>query len=401
MYSFRSFTLIELLIVIAIIAVLSVVVILALNPAELLKQARDSTRLSDINAINKALSLYQVDNPSASFGSASTTYISYPEPVSATSTCTGTGTGLSTSTLPSGWNYQCTASSSYQKANGTGWIPVNLASITGGSPLPNLPKDLVNTTSSGEYYTYTSVGGQWELTTSVESARFGLGGGGDKTGKDGGDDGYLYEVGSNLKLTPYLIHNTSTLIALNPAVVKILVAEYMDCGQGVLSQFTSLGFTNVTIATSVASVSDVAAYSPDIVVGSNGCWSIAKTTLFNGLYNNGYHIYTEGNDTSANVILPIVSAISVAPGTPSGTITPFASHPINQNWTTTPNSGTDGRYGITATLPNGIVLGKDGSLGYFEALYLEEAGKGRWFHYQPVFAPDNVLARNALFYLAR
>ena len=39
-----GFTLIELLVVIAIIAILAVVVILTLNPAQLLAQARDSTR---------------------------------------------------------------------------------------------------------------------------------------------------------------------------------------------------------------------------------------------------------------------------------------------------------------------------------------------------------------------
>ncbi|KKW47096.1 MAG: hypothetical protein UY99_C0042G0007, partial [Parcubacteria group bacterium GW2011_GWA1_59_11] len=41
-----SFTLIELLVVIAIVAILSAVVIITLNPAELLKQSRDSNRLS-------------------------------------------------------------------------------------------------------------------------------------------------------------------------------------------------------------------------------------------------------------------------------------------------------------------------------------------------------------------
>ena len=44
----ESFTLIELLVVLALVAILSVVVILTLNPAELIKQARDSNRLSDL-----------------------------------------------------------------------------------------------------------------------------------------------------------------------------------------------------------------------------------------------------------------------------------------------------------------------------------------------------------------
>ena len=57
----KGFTLIELLIVIAIIAILAVVVVLTLNPAELLRQARDSNRISDFATIKSALSLYAED----------------------------------------------------------------------------------------------------------------------------------------------------------------------------------------------------------------------------------------------------------------------------------------------------------------------------------------------------
>src|SRR3989344_8684487 len=57
----KGFTLIELLIVIAILAVLSTAVVLVLNPAELLKQGRDSTRISDLASINSAIALYLTD----------------------------------------------------------------------------------------------------------------------------------------------------------------------------------------------------------------------------------------------------------------------------------------------------------------------------------------------------
>src|ERR1700677_2137794 len=84
----KGFTLIELLVVIAIIAILSVVVILTLNPAELLRQNRDSSRLSDMTTLNDAVSLYSQDQSSASnfsLGSSSVVYVSIPDPT-ATST---------------------------------------------------------------------------------------------------------------------------------------------------------------------------------------------------------------------------------------------------------------------------------------------------------------------------
>src|SRR5271154_2180592 len=62
----KGFTLIELLVVIAIIAVLAVVVILSLNPAELLRQARDSNRVSDMATFKSAIALYLADVASPS-----------------------------------------------------------------------------------------------------------------------------------------------------------------------------------------------------------------------------------------------------------------------------------------------------------------------------------------------
>ncbi|MFA7202011.1 MAG: type II secretion system protein, partial [Candidatus Paceibacterota bacterium] len=48
-----SFTLIELLIVIGILAILTAAVVIVLNPTELLKQGRDSTRMTDLASLSK------------------------------------------------------------------------------------------------------------------------------------------------------------------------------------------------------------------------------------------------------------------------------------------------------------------------------------------------------------
>ena len=161
-----SFTLIELLIVIAIVAVLSTVAILVLNPAELLKQARDGNRLSDLNTINKALQLYDWDI-GGSLGTASTTYISIPDPAATSSQGTYC-TGMGLPALPSGWSYRCAHPNNYRKVDGSGWLPLPFTNLTTKSPLASLPVDPINTTSSNNYYTYT-VGGSWALSTLLES----------------------------------------------------------------------------------------------------------------------------------------------------------------------------------------------------------------------------------------
>jgi prepilin-type N-terminal cleavage/methylation domain-containing protein len=64
----HAFTLIELLVVIAIIAILAAIVMLAINPAEMMKKGRDSTRLSDMETVRKAIDLAVAEGASLSAG---------------------------------------------------------------------------------------------------------------------------------------------------------------------------------------------------------------------------------------------------------------------------------------------------------------------------------------------
>ncbi len=58
----KGFTLIELLIVIAIIAILAAVAFVALDPLTRFRDARDSSRWSDVTALLSAIKIDQVDN---------------------------------------------------------------------------------------------------------------------------------------------------------------------------------------------------------------------------------------------------------------------------------------------------------------------------------------------------
>ena len=199
----RGFTLLELLIVIAIIAILSVILVLVLNPAETLRKSRDAQRISDLSTVKTALSLYLTATGTPYLGSNSSN-------ASCTNGTTGTlyvdVTGVS-GAFPAGFN--AWSGTTTAGVNGTGWIPVNLAALSGGSPLSNFPLDPSNTaanlaalTNSDLIYRYACKQSPltFELDATLESDAY-------KTDdpkmiKDGGNNPNLYEVGTDLAILP-------------------------------------------------------------------------------------------------------------------------------------------------------------------------------------------------------
>jgi len=190
--SSNSFTLIELLIVIGILAILTAAVVVVLNPAELLKQSRDSKRMQDLSSIDSTIQTLQALVPDIDLGTASTVYVSIAD---TSSTCSNLGLP----TLPSGWAYNCVTETNLHKTDGNGWIPINFQdSLSGGAiQLSSLPIDPTNTTSTGLYYTYTP-GGSYELTAQIESDKYA-----NNSAKDGGVDPAQYEKGTDLTLSPF------------------------------------------------------------------------------------------------------------------------------------------------------------------------------------------------------
>ena len=193
----KGFTLLELLIVIAILAILASVTFVALNPAELLKKSRDTQRLADLASVKTAINYYIANTSSPTLGTA----------LDGTGTgCVDNGTDYTFSHITAAYYTGTTsaytdASRTSQTIGTTGWVPVRLDHLTGGSPLSKWPVDPNVTTATanpGRYYAYlcnhTNV--TFTLYTNMESSSYTYGGSGDVESRDGGSIAGLYEVGS-------------------------------------------------------------------------------------------------------------------------------------------------------------------------------------------------------------
>lgn len=187
----KGFTLIELLVVIGILAILATATAVILNPAELLRQSRDSTRIADMASLANAIDLYLTDVTNPSIGSAS--FCTKGAVTKGTAACTER-TGRTVD------------------GTGTPWVTINFTSISAGTPIARLPMDPNNGNTACDtatpgvpipkdncFYQYIpdSTNNRYELNTSMESVKFRSGGTGDVEGTDGGTSTTAYEVGND------------------------------------------------------------------------------------------------------------------------------------------------------------------------------------------------------------
>src|SRR3989337_1130957 len=152
-----GFTLLELLIVITILAILAVIIIFVLNPAETLRKSRDVQRMSDLATLKNSIALYMTTVSSATLGSTDDTgtnprtnfsntacqdtavgtfavgsdriYYSYPD-----TTVITDDTLDDTTFTPAGFGATQASNAYNSLTDGTGWIPVKLSNIVGGTP---------------------------------------------------------------------------------------------------------------------------------------------------------------------------------------------------------------------------------------------------------------------------
>ena len=182
----KGFTLLELLIVIGILAILSTTMIIVINPAEMLKKARDSQRMSDLNTLKTAIAYYLTN--------ASTIYMGP----------TQTGSAVATTTCGS-WSTATSTFSNAYAVDGNGWVPINFAGLSGGSPIGSLPRDPNQSAYNANpslYYVFlasTTTTNGFELVANLESTYYTSTD--NKESTDGGKITTLYEVGTSFDLT--------------------------------------------------------------------------------------------------------------------------------------------------------------------------------------------------------
>ena len=201
----KGFTLLELLIVIAILSILAMSLILVLNPAETLKKSRDTQRMTDLSTLKTAIGLYLANVTSPFLTQADN------------ARCVG-GTGAATvfysgsvtdNTIAAGFVAEST-NAGVGSVDGNGWLPINLGAISSGAPISNFPLDPVNSAANGAStavtitdealvyrYSCNATGFTYEVDANLESTELSV-----KEGSDGGNNDFLYEIGTKLDILP-------------------------------------------------------------------------------------------------------------------------------------------------------------------------------------------------------
>ncbi|GIW67303.1 MAG: hypothetical protein KatS3mg096_171 [Candidatus Parcubacteria bacterium] len=181
-----SFTLVELLVVLALIAILATVLIVVIKPTDIFKKGRDTKRVSDLSNIEKLLdSIYATDYTFSElqYASSNVVYISLPD---SNPNCSSWLSQLPS--LPSGFSYRCSATP--ENTDGTGWIPIPFSNYS----ILNIPRLFIDPINKPPYYYSFVAGGSYALYAQLENPQ-------SQASKNDNDNyPHLYSAGTNKRL---------------------------------------------------------------------------------------------------------------------------------------------------------------------------------------------------------
>lgn len=173
-----GFTLIELLVVVAILGILAAVFILALNPAEAQRKTRDSTRISDVATLRKAIDLAITENATL--------------PGTVAAPFTGTSDGNRSSSDLNNWVGMDVSK----------WLSVlPIDPRQNATDVTRLSDGTTTIAAGGMVYTFVSDGDTYELNAFIESTDNNA-----IAANDGGNQNLRYEIGTS----PGLVLSTTT-----------------------------------------------------------------------------------------------------------------------------------------------------------------------------------------------
>jgi len=195
----KGFTLVELIVVLAIIAALVGILIAVIKPQQIFARLRDTQRSADLNNLSRAIDIYL-----AAFAS-NPNDIQLSRPSGVTTCIGGTASatiyysvatsGTINLSSPAGGTFTVASGSTSTAVDGTGWLPVNLATASEVA-LSQLPLDPRNQYDQKYYYTYACKSDySYELNANMEVLTA-------NEQNDGGDNPNLFEVGNNVRILP-------------------------------------------------------------------------------------------------------------------------------------------------------------------------------------------------------
>jgi len=181
----ESFTLVELLIVLALISILATVLIVIIKPGIIFSKARDTKRIADIKNIEKTIDSLSTEQNfyELNYASPNIVYLSLQD---TSSTC---GSYLSQlPSLPSGWSYHCSATPT--NIDGTGWIPIPFSNF----PIINISQLFIDPLNKPPYYYSFVVGGSYAVYGQLEDSK-------NQASKNDNDNyPYLFSAGTDKRL---------------------------------------------------------------------------------------------------------------------------------------------------------------------------------------------------------